>query len=553
MVVLVVLVTREGLPKRTRHGHNQRMARKRRRLSLRAQMLLLQVTIVLTAVAGVGVAASIAQANQIRASYEQQMIGVAQSVARLPAVRTAMDDPRPEDEIQPIAELIRKASGVTYVVVTDEHGIRYSHPNRERIGELVSTDPSVPLSGKTYVGTQTGTLGESWRVKVPIRDDAGKVIGTASVGILESQLRADLLAQLPGLVPWVVGAALVGLLGAYWVSRVVWRRIHRLEPEEIAALLETRDAMLHSIGEGLVAIDVHGRLALLNDEAQRLLGLSADAVGERARAVLDPDVLDLLGTGPDTRRLVLSGERILVAQRSEAVVDGDRVGTVLILRDRTELHSVLRDLDGARDLTSALRAQAHEFANLMHTVSGLLEIGRPEEAVDFIGRSGYGGALTAGGLVPAVTDPAVTALLMAKLATAREQGVSLEVDPESTCPPDDTADVVTVVGNLIDNAVTAAGNGGTVQVSLTAEPDDGMLRLVVEDDGPGVPAADRERIFRSGYSTSGADARGLGLALVSRIVARRGGSVEVDESSLGGASFSVSMTLTPAAVTTGGV
>ncbi|MER7559259.1 sensor histidine kinase [Nocardioides sp. NPDC126508] len=529
------------------------MARTRRRMSLRAQMLLLQVAIVLTAVAGVGVAASITQANQIRASYEQQMIGVAQSVARLPAVRTAMDDPRPEKEIQPIAELIRKASGVTYVVVTDENGIRYSHPNPDRIGERVSTDPSVPLSGKMYVGTQTGTLGESWRVKVPIRDDAGKVIGTASVGILESQLRSDLLAQLPRLVLWLVGAALVGLLGAYWVSRLVWRRIHRLEPEEIAALLETRDAMLHSIGEGLVAIDAHGRLALLNDEAQRLLGLSPDAVGEEAGAVLDPDVLALLDADPDTRRLVLSGERILVAQRSEAVVEGDRVGTVLVLRDRTELHTVLRDLDGARDLTSALRAQAHEFANLMHTVSGLLEIGRPGEAVDFIARSGYGGALTAGGLVPAVTDPAVTALLMAKLATARERGVSLEVDPESTCPPDDTADVVTVVGNLIDNAVDAAGSGGTVQVTLTDEPTSGVLRLVVEDDGPGVPAADRERIFRSGYSTSGADARGLGLALVSRIVARRGGSVEVDDSSLGGARFAVVMEHTPAAITAGGV
>lgn len=523
-------------------------------MSLRAQMLLLlQVGIVLTAVAGVGVAASIAQANQIRASYEQQMIGVAQSVARLPAVRTAMDDPAPATEIQPIAELIRRASGVTYVVVTDEHGIRYSHPNPELIGKRVSTDPSVPLSGKMYVGTQTGTLGESWRVKVPIRDADGSVIGTASVGILESQLRADLLAQLPGLVPWVVGGALVGLLGAYWVSRVVWRRIHRLEPEEIAALLETRDAMLHSIGEGLVAIDAHGRLALLNDEAQRLLGLSADAVGERARAVLDPDVLDLLDARPDTRRLVLSGERILVAQRSEAVVEGDRVGTVLILRDRTELHTVLRDLDGARDLTSALRAQAHEFANLMHTVSGLIELGRPGEAVDFIARSGYGGALTAGGLVPAVTDPAVTALLMAKLATARERGVSLEVDPDSTCPPDDTADVVTVIGNLIDNAVSAAGSGGTVQVSLATDPKGGTLRLAVEDDGPGVAVADRERIFRSGYSTSGADARGLGLALVARIVARRGGAIEVDESSLGGARFSVVMELTPAVITTGRV
>jgi two-component system CitB family sensor kinase len=511
-----------------------------RRLSLRVQLLLLQVVIVLAAVAGVGVAATLIQARQIRASYEQQMVGVAESVARLPSVKEAFTHARPSAEIQPIAELIRKASGVTYVVVTDDKGVRYSHPNPALIGRMVSTDPSVPLSGKTYVGTQTGTLGESWRVKVPVFDDRGVVVGSVSVGILESQLRADLLAQLPRLVPWVLGAALLGLLGAYWVSRLVWRRIHRLEPEEIAALLETRDAMLHSIGEGFVAVDEQGRLALVNDEAVRLLGVPADSVGRPAVEVLDDEVLEVLRGAPGESRLVLAGERILVAQRSEAIVDGARVGSVLICRDRTELHTVLRDLDGVRDLTSALRAQAHEFANVMHTVSGLIELGQPEEAVEFITRSGYGGALTDSPMAPGVTDPAVTALLMAKLSTSRERGVALVVDPESVLAPDGTSDIVTVLGNLVDNAVEAAGPGGTVSVAIRAGVEDGVstTTVVVEDDGPGVPAAERERIFSSGYTTSdGGAARGIGLALVDRIVRRRGGRVTVQDAETGGARF----------------
>jgi len=513
----------------------------RRRTSLRVQLLLLQVVIVLTTVAAVGVAATLIQARQIRASYEQQMVGVAESVARLPSVKQAFAHARPADEIQPIAELIRKASGVTYVVVTDDKGIRYSHPDPDRIGKMVSTDPSVPLSGKTYVGTQTGTLGESWRVKVPVFGEDGAVIGSVSVGILESQLRADLLAQLPRLVPWVLGAALLGLLGAYWVSRLVWRRIHRLEPEEIAALLETRDAMLHSIGEGFVAVDDHGCLALVNDEAVRLLGVPPGSEGRPAAEVLDAGILEVLAAAPGESRLVLVGERILVAQRSDAIVDGARVGTVLICRDRTELHTVLRDLDGVRDLTSALRAQAHEFANVMHTVSGLIELGHPGEAVEFISRSGYGGALTDNTLVPGVTDPAVTALLMAKRSTARERAVALVVDPESACGPDGSSDVVTVLGNLIDNAVEAAGSGGTVSVALrTGAAGEGTVTtIVVEDDGPGVAEEDRERIFTSGYTTSNTAARGIGLALVDRIARRRGGRASVESAASGGARFEV--------------
>jgi len=126
--------------------------------------------------------------QQLRAAYKGRLIGVAESVARLPSVVHPFGTPQPAQTIQPIAEVIRQASNVTYVVVTDRNGVRQSHPNPAEIGRPVSTDPSVPLSGEIYVGTQTGTLGESWRVKVPIFDGAGTGIGSASVGVLGSTL-----------------------------------------------------------------------------------------------------------------------------------------------------------------------------------------------------------------------------------------------------------------------------------------------------------------------------------------------------------------------------
>ena len=162
-------------------------------------------------------------------------------------------------------------------------------------------------------------------MKVPIFDAAGTVIGSASVGVLESTLAADLHEDMPQLFGWLLGAALLSSLGAMYVSKLVWRRIYKLEPEDIAALLETRDAMLHGLGEGLVAVDVDGRIALVNDEARRLLALAGDITGTPAAASLEPAVLRLLSAGSATEELVLSGERILLGKVNAATVDGREV------------------------------------------------------------------------------------------------------------------------------------------------------------------------------------------------------------------------------------
>ena len=502
--------------------------------------------IVLTIVLVAGSTAVTMQMQQIRDQYEDRMIGVAQSVAQLPSIIEAFDDPEPSATIQPIADLIAQSTGVTYVVVTDERGVRYSHPNPEMIGKVVSTDPSVPLSGETYVGTQTGTLGESWRVKVPIYSPAGGIIGTASVGTLESELTEDLFEDLPRLLAWLVVAALVGSAGSIYISRLIWRRIYQLEPEEIASLLETRDAMLHGISEGMVAIDEHGRIALLNDEAKRLLELDDTATGRPVTEVLEPALTDLLASTGDSDETVLVGERVLLARTTEAVVESKRVGKVMILRDRTELHQLLTDLDGARDVTTALRAQAHEFANRMHTVSGLLELGRTAQAVDFISRSGHGGALISGGIAPGITDPDAASLLMAKSTICAEKGITLTVSEDSTLEPDGTTDAVTVLGNLIDNAMEAVGTDGTITVELASDAE--TTRITVADDGPGVSDEVMDRIFSSGFSTKDGGnpgTRGFGLALVTRIARRRNGQVVVDESLAGGAEFTVFLARTP--------
>ena len=368
-----------------------------------------------------------------------------------------------------------------------------------------------------------------------------RVIGSASVGVLESTLAEDLYEDLPQLFGWLLGAALLGSLGAMYISKLVWRRIYKLEPEDIAALLETRDAMLHGLGEGLVAVDADGKVALVNDEARRLLGVGEEITGkpaERMPGTRDPPDA---AAGSATEELVLSGERILLGKVNAATVDGREVGKVLILRDRTELHTILRDRDGALDVTQALRAQAHEFANKLHVISGLLELGEQAKAVEYLGRSHSDAAFVNRPLAAGITDHDVRALLIAKSTVCAERGVEILVSPDSVCTPDGTGDVITVLGNLIDNAVDAAGYDSTVAVRLDETPD-GERTITVEDDGPGVPEPERAAVFEAGVTTKpaeGINSRGFGLALVQRVARRRGGAASVSASALGGACFTV--------------
>lgn len=537
--------------------------RVRRLMTLRAQLLILQVAIVLITVVGTGAVASFLQEQQLRDAYRDRMVAVAQSVAALPTVVNAFDDVDPSKTIQPIAEAIRRASDVTYVVVTNREGIRYSHPDPSLIGKVVSTDPGIALLGKTFVGTQTGTLGQSWRVKVPIFDARDDVVGIVSVGILEANLRTDYLGNSTLLFVTIGLAAIFGVVGAAAVSRVIRKRTYGLESEQIAGLLEEREAMLHGVREGLVAVDERGRIALINDAALRLLDLEATSglVGSLAEDQLDGELVRLLASGEAEQSLVLSGERVLLVRRDIAELDGRRIGTILILRDNTELHALLRALDGVQSLADGLRAQAHGFANKLHVISGLLELGRPDKAVSFIEQEGGRGTLSSVTGSTEIRELEVVALLLVKQVRAEELGILMTIDPQSTLPTltaHPTAellrvDLVTVMGNLLDNAVEALSAGGRISVSIQArvDHDDSAITICVLDSGEGIPPDLRERVFLSEYSSKSSlpgailTGRGIGLTLVRRIAERYHGNVTIGAGPEGGALMTVRLPIDP--------
>lgn len=506
----------------------------RPRLSLATQILALQVLIVLVTVAVSAVVGVQQTRTQLTRQEGAKVLAIAQSVAALPEVRAAFDDPDPSRVLQPLAESVRRASDLTFVVIADRDQVRLAHPDPDLIGLRLSTDAADALAGREVVTTERGTLGRSVRAKVAVRDAAGEVVGVVSVGSLEERVSEQWREALPRLLLYLLLALAVGAFGSWMLARRLKRQTFGLEPDEIARLLEQREATLHGIREGLVVVDGTGRLTLVNDEAQVLLDLPTDSTGRFVTDLaLPPRLQDVLsGTTEGEDEIVLRAGRVLVLNRKPLQVRGRDIGSVVTLRDRTELEDLTRELGGARSVTDALRAQAHEFSNRMHTVAGLLELGEHDEALSFIERVTAVREEFTARLTEQVREPAVAAVLLAKTAFAAEHDVELHLAPDTDLPAGTGADpeaLVTVVGNLVDNAVEALGPyGGRVQVRLVTSAD-GVL-VEVRDSGPGVAPELADEVFRHGFTTKIAESagtRGLGLALTRQACVTRGGWVDV--------------------------
>ncbi|MFG3260275.1 ATP-binding protein [Streptomyces sp. NPDC048172] len=484
--------------------------------------------------------------DQLDDQAMRRALAIAQSTAAEPGLDNLVTEgkgPDPEGPVQHVAERVRRATGASYVVVMDTRGIRWSHAEPERVGKHVSTDPGEALAGREVRHIDDGTLGRSARGKVPLRDADGDVVGAVSVGIAYDSVRARLLSALPGLMAYAGGALGVGALAALLISRRLQKRTHDLAFSDISALLSEREAMLHGIREGVVALDPRGRIRLMNDEAQRLLELRPEHKGLPLE--------DALGTGrttevlagrvPGSDLLAVQGGRVLVANHMPT----DDGGAVATLRDRTELELLGRELDGSHGLIDALRAQDHEHANRMHILLGLLQLEMYDEAVEYLSEAVGVHRATAEQISERVRDPLLAALLVGKATVAAERGVALDVSPGTLLPDRlvDPSELATVLGNLVDNALdaTAGSPDARVEVALSGEDATGVT-LSVSDSGPGIPPDRREMVFAEGWSTKQPPAhgkRGLGLALVRRLAERHGGSATVSEGPHGGAEFTV--------------
>jgi two-component system CitB family sensor kinase len=518
--------------------------------SLARQLFALQAAIVGIVLTGLAVATWWQLQEAERAATAEEMLGIAHTLAASPEVLAALDDPDPTVALQPLAERVRLDTGTDFVVVMSPQGLRYSHPTPAEIGRTFVGTIGRAAAGETeFTETYTGTLGPSVRSVVPVLDD-GRVVALVSVGRSITAVAQDLQRQ----VPLVLGAAAVALLlaaaGSWLVSRWLRRSTHDLGPAELSRMYEYYDAVLHAVREGLLLLDREGRVQLVNDEARRLLALPAEVHGRRVDEIGLPALLGdaLADGGPRDDEIHLTADRIVVVSQGDARWAGRHLGTVVTLRDHTELRELVSELQTVRGFADSLHAQAHEAANQLHTVISLIELGRAEEALEYATTELAVSQHLTDAVVDGIAVPELAALVVGKAAAAGERGVELSVDEGTRVPAGvaDPRDLVTIVGNLLDNAVDAAQDAPDPRwVRLGAGVVDGAVELRVRDSGPGVPAEDAERAFERGFSTKASGdgqeglGRGLGLALVRRAAQRHGGSVRL----AGPAEFAVRLPL----------
>jgi len=507
-------------------------------LKISHKIVLLIFVLLLIVLSTVGILAERILVLRLEESLEQNALDLAHAIAGISEVQQHVGQEEGYTVIQPLVENIRAKTEAEFIVVMDMHSVRYSHPVPERIGEkFVGGDEGQALLGETYTSVAIGTLGQSLRAFVPINLD-GVQVGVVSVGILMD----DIMIMIGQLRQQVALAALVGLflglLGSGYLAWNIKGSLFGMEPHKISALLNERVALLESVREGIIAFDNDGRVIFTNGEARKLLGLGTKPAGREARDILPglpiKSVLES-GLSLENVEMNLSGARVL--SNSVPIRDEKKqiLGVIVSFRDMTEIRKLASELSGVMRYVETLRVQNHEFNNKLHTISGLIQLGEYDQAVNFITREAAARQELVSFVSERIKDPAVAAVLLGKVGRARELGLELEVDRNSFLSGKQKIEgtrLATIIGNLVDNAMDALQSraDGEKRVKVSLYDERAGMGIIVEDNGAGITTDPVEKIFEKGFTTGKDDRQGLGLYLVKSFVDELKGELKVESS-----------------------
>ncbi|MEC1719849.1 DcuS/MalK family sensor histidine kinase [Schinkia azotoformans] len=486
--------------------------------------------------------------DTIEENLEERAIILSNIVARSDEVINGLKNEEHVDDIQEYANEILEATNVLYVVVMDMNGIRLSHPIPERIGGLYSTeDHKAVLHGKQYVSVSKGTMGNSLKAFTPIYDENKVQIGAVSVGISLERIDDAVNQGRKNILIATNFGLLVGIVCAYFVARFIKQILFGLEPLAIAKILEERNTMLQSVREGVIAVDQDSKITLVNKSAKRMFkkaGLSEIPIGLSIQEYMPSfNVENVLKTGKSEldEEYSINGVSILL-NKVPLIVNKEVVGAIATFRDKTEINQLAEQLTGVKAYAEALRAQSHEFMNKLHVILGMVRMGMYEQLTMFINTLVDHRNHEVGNVTKNIKDPALAGFIMGKLSYAREKKVDLSIEIETVLPEPKslsaTHEIITILGNLIDNAIEAMEDSPTKEIEVLLNYFHNSLKIIVSDTGPGISKDVTRHVFEKGFSTKGQN-RGYGLYLIRQSVDRLGGEINVHSRLNNGTEFVV--------------
>ncbi|MDZ7278680.1 sensor histidine kinase [Pantoea eucrina] len=473
-----------------------------------------------------------------RTQLEDKAMAVARTLARSPEIQHALTLPPERAAIQPIAKAVEESNNLLFISITNMAGIRYSHRNPQLVGKhFIGEDLQPALRGHENVSVNQGSLAKALRVFTPVYDAQDRQIGVVAIGISLDAVTDQINESRWSILWTILIGTLAGAIGTFILVRVLKRILFGLEPYEISTLFEQRQAILNSVKEGVVAMDDGGDVTLVNQAARTLLHDAVPHSGAPTTPldhapVLHHHLQDALHHGRARRdeELHVNG-RVLVSNTVPVRSQGRIIGAVCTFRDKTEISQLMQRLSGMVNYVDALRERSHEFMNKLHVILGLLHMKNYAQVEAYILKTANNYQTEIGYLLDKIKSPVIAGFLLSKINRASDCGHRLTISDASFLPDTGNeaqlAALITVIGNLIENAIDALSGQTEGEIHLMLHYQNGWLACEVSDDGPGIAPENLASIFDKGFSTKGEN-RGVGLSLLKQQTESLGGGVSVE-------------------------
>lgn len=466
-------------------------------------------------------------------------LAVAESVAHIPSVRAAFDSDNPTAIIQPIVMPIMAATGAEFIVVGDKDGIRVAHPILENIGKpMMGADNDRAFLGESYISESVGSLGESLRGKVPIKDEAGNIVGVVSVGFFIKDIEAITLLATKKLGYMLLLIIVIGTIGVFAITYALKKQFHGLAPDEMVKQFIEKENILQSTQEGVIATDKEGHITLANYQAEKLVGMDATSlVGQKIEQILPlTKVAEVVTTSQKLRDYeVTFAEDVLLINAIPMMGAGKLQGVVATFRSKKDMDWLQQELTKTRQYANALRSQTHEFSNKLHVIYGLLQLNEREEAMAMIKQESELSTTIVYRLIDNIKDTYISAMLIAKLHVAQEKHIAVVIDETSELTTQlNSAQrhaLLTALGNVLDNAMEAIIEQAAPRIYIYFTDISNEIIFEVENTGVMSKRIDREAIFTRGYTTKmKGEAHGVGLAVSRELLRGVQGDIYVEDS-----------------------